>query len=91
MFSATEYLPRRDGLRAIYMKQKREKLDVTVATRLPLARYRALEAWCHSSLRKRSELVGIILDRVLEIYESEAGGEEPLEFFVRRLHLDRNL
>ncbi|HUI42100.1 MAG TPA: hypothetical protein VL523_09035 [Terriglobia bacterium] len=73
------------------MKQKREKLDVTVAARLPLARYRALEEWCQHSLRRRSELVGIILDRVLEIYEQEAGAHEPLEFFVRRLHLDRDL
>jgi len=73
------------------MNQKRGKLDVTVATRLPLARYRALEAWCHRSMRRRSELVGIVLDRVIEIYEEEAGGDEPLEFFIRRLHLDQSL
>jgi hypothetical protein len=73
------------------VNQKREKLDVTVATRLPLARYRALESWCRRSMRRRSELVGIVLDRVIAIYEDEAKADEPLEFFIRRLHLDRDL
>lgn len=72
------------------MKSKREKLDVTVATRLPLSRFRTLESWCNHSLRRRSELVGIVLNRVLEIYEQEATATEPLEFFVRRLHLERD-
>ena len=70
------------------MGQKRDKLDVTVATRLPLARYRALETWCHRSMRRRSELVGIVLERVIDLYEDEARADEPLEFFIRRLHLD---
>jgi hypothetical protein len=73
------------------VNQKRDKLDVTVATRLPLARYRALENWCRNSMRRRSELVGIVLDRVIEIYELEARADEPLEFFIRRLHLDGSL
>jgi hypothetical protein len=73
------------------IKPKREKVDVTVATRLPLARFRTLESWCQHSLRRRSELVGIVLNRVLEIYEQEGGSAEPLEFFVRRLHLARDL
>lgn len=73
------------------MKQKRERLEITVAARLPLARFRLLENWCSRSLRKRSELVGIVLDRLLEIYEQEADADEPLEHFVRRLHLDRHL
>jgi hypothetical protein len=73
------------------LNQKRDKLDVTVATRLPLARYRALENWCRRSMRRRSELVGIVLDRVIAIYEDEAKADEPLEFFIRRLHLDRSL
>jgi hypothetical protein len=80
-----------EELRKWIMKQKRERLDMTVATRLPLSRYRTLEVWCTRSLRKRSELIGIVLDRVLEIYEKEAGDDEPLEFFIRRLHLDRDL
>jgi len=73
-----------------FMNRKREKLDISVSGRLPMARFRTLEAWCGHSLRKRSELVGIVLDRVLEIYEQEAEAGEPLEFFVRKLHLDRD-
>lgn len=70
------------------MVQKRDKLDVTIATRLPLARYRALENWCRRSMRRRSELVSIVLERVIDLYEDEAKADEPLEFFIRRLHLD---
>lgn len=73
------------------VNQKRDKLEMTVATRLPLARYRALEGWCRRSMRRRSELVGIVLDRVIAIYEDEAKADEPLELFIRRLHLDRDL
>jgi len=72
------------------LKQKRERVDITVATRLSLGRFRTLESWCQRSLRRRSEVVGIILNRVLELYEEE-GAAEPLEFFVRRLHLKREL
>ena len=72
------------------LRPKHEKVDITVATRLSLSRYRLLETWCQRSLRRRSELVGIVLNRVLDLYEQE-GGNEPLEFFVRRLHLARNL
>ena len=75
---------------AMKQSRTREKLDMSVSTRLPLARFRTLEAWCSRSLRKRSEVAGIILNRVLEIYEQEAGADEPLEFFVHRLHLDRD-
>jgi hypothetical protein len=70
------------------VRQKRDKLDVTVAARLPLARYRALENWCRHSMRRRSELIGIVLERVIDLYEEEAKADEPLEFFIRRLHLD---
>ena len=73
------------------MNRKRERLEIAVCGRLPLARFRTLEAWCGESLRKRGELVGIVLDRVLEIYEEEAGAGEPVEFFVKRLHLDRDM
>jgi hypothetical protein len=73
------------------MKPRRERVDITVATRLSLSRFRTLESWCQHSLRRRSELVGIVLNRVLEIYEQEGGAAEPLEFFVRRLHLMRDL
>lgn len=72
------------------LKQKRERVDITVATRLSLSRFRTLESWCQRSLRRRSELVGIVLNRVLDLYEQE-GGAEPLEFFVKRLYLKRDL
>ena len=70
------------------INRKRDRLDVSVCGRLPLARFRTLETWCGRSLRKRAELIGIVLDRVLEIYEDEANAGEPVEFFVRKLHLD---
>jgi hypothetical protein len=73
------------------VKPRRERVDVTVATRLTLSRFRTLESWCQRSLRRRSELVGIVLNRVLELYEEQGGAPEPLEFFVRRLHLRRDL
>jgi hypothetical protein len=73
------------------VNQKRDKLDVTVATRLPLARYRVLESWCRRSMRCRSELVSIVLDRVISIYEDEAKADEPLESFIRRLRADHDL
>ena len=69
------------------MTPKREKLEVPVVARLGVSKYRTLEVWCQRSLRKRSEMVGIVLERVLEIYEQEAVGDEPVEHFVRRLHL----
>ncbi len=71
------------------LRSKRERVDITVATRLSLSSFRTLETWCQRSLRRRSELIGIVLNRVLELYEQE-GGSEPLEFFVRRLHLARD-
>jgi len=80
----------REEFRAWAMKQK-HKLDVSISTRLPLGHFKTLENWCSRSFRKRSELVGIVLERVLEIYEQEAGTDQPLEHFVRRLRLDRDL
>ncbi len=71
------------------LRNKREKVEITVATRLSLSRFRTLETWCQRSFRRRSDLVGIVLNRVLDLYEHE-DGNEPLEFFLRRLHLDRN-
>ncbi|HXJ95010.1 MAG TPA: hypothetical protein VMT20_19390 [Terriglobia bacterium] len=70
------------------VRQKRDKLDVTVAARLSLGRYRVLESWCRHSMRRRSEVIGIVLERVIDLYEDEGKADEPLEFFIRRLHLD---
>ncbi len=69
------------------MSLKREKLEVTVAGRIPTTRFRTLDSWCTRSLRKRSEVVGLVVERVLEIYEQEAQADEPIEHFIRRLHL----
>ena len=85
----TAVSPVRQGHPGWIMNRKRDRLDVAVCGRLPLARFRTLETWCGHSLRKRAELVGIVLDRVLEIYEQEANADEPLEFFIRKLHLDQ--
>jgi hypothetical protein len=69
------------------MTARREKVEVSVAGRLPASKFRTLQVWCDKSLRKRSEVIGIVLERVLQIYEEEAD-DQPLELFVRRLHLD---
>jgi len=66
----------------------REKVEIPVTGRLPSGKFRTLQVWCHKSMRKRSELVGIVLERVLEIYEREEGLEQPVEQFIRRLRLD---
>jgi hypothetical protein len=66
----------------------RDKMAVPVTTRLPAGKYRTLQHWCSKSLRKRSEVLSIVLERVLEIYEREEGVDQPLEQFIRRLRLD---
>ena len=57
-----------------------------------MAKYRTLQGWCNATYRKRSELVSIVLDRVLEILELEiqehGGNAQPVESFVERLRLD---
>lgn len=72
-------------------QKRREKLEVPVVGRLAVSKFNILETWCTRSLRKRAEVVGIVLERVLEIYEQEADIDEPIEHFIRRLHLGRNL
>lgn len=69
------------------MKPK-SKMDIPVAGRITADRYRTLEAWRLGSYRKRSEVVSLVLDRVLEILEQGGGRPQPVENFVRRLHLD---
>ena len=70
-----------------YMPNKREKLEITVGGRLPISKFRTFESWCNRSMRKKAEVVGIVLERVIEIYEQEARSDEPIECFIRRLHL----
>jgi len=70
------------------MDNLREKLEVPVTGRLQAEKFRSLQKWCSISLRKRSEVIGLVLERVLEIYEHEERTEQPLEQFIRRLRLD---
>jgi len=64
------------------------KMEIPVTGRLPADKFRSLQKWCNNSLRKRSEVVGLVLERVLEIYEHQEGTDQPLEQFIRRLRLD---
>ncbi len=70
------------------MVRKKEKVEVPIAGRLSASKFRTLETWCDTSFRKRSEVIGIVLDRVLEILEEQAVSDQPVEHFIRRLHLD---
>jgi len=69
------------------MNALRDKMAIPVSGRLTPARYRTLQGWCTGSYRKRSEVVSMVLDRVLEILE-QGGAPQPVESFVQRLHAD---
>ena len=56
------------------MDRMRDKMAIPVSGRLTPARYRTLQGWCSGAYRKRSEVVSMVLDRVLEILEQ---GERP--------------
>ena len=68
--------------------RRKDKLEIPISGRLPMSKFRTLENWCDFSFRKRSEVIGLIVDRVLEILEQEAATGQPVEHFVRRLHVD---
>jgi hypothetical protein len=70
------------------MDNIRSKMEVPVTGRLQAESFRSLQKWCTSSMRKRSEVIGLVLERVLEIYEHQEGADQPLEQFIRRLRLD---
>lgn len=70
------------------MTRKKEKLEMPVCARVSVSKFRTLEIWCDNSFRKRSEAVGIVLERVLEILEQQGSLEQPVEEFVRRLRVD---
>lgn len=70
------------------MTRKKEKMEMPVCARVSVSKFRTLEIWCDNSFRKRSEVVGIVLDRVLEILEQQGSLEQPVEEFVRRLRAD---
>ncbi|HEX5481147.1 MAG TPA: hypothetical protein VFZ08_00810 [Terriglobia bacterium] len=70
------------------MTRKKEKLEMPVCARVSVSKFRTLEIWCDNSFRKRSEAVGIVLERVLDILEQQGSLEQPVEEFVRRLRVD---
>ncbi len=67
---------------------KKSKLEMCVAGRITSERFRQLENWSDGAFRKRSEVVSLVMDRVLEILEQGGGKPEAVEEFVRRLHVD---
>jgi hypothetical protein len=71
------------------MTRKREKMLMTVCARVSPSKFRTLEVWCDNSFRKRSEVVGMVLERILDMVEEYASIEQPVEEFVRRLRADR--
>jgi hypothetical protein len=70
------------------MEHIRSKMEIPVTGRLQADKFQSLQKWCSNSLRKRSEVIGLVLDRVLDIYEHQEGSDQPLEQFIRRLRLD---
>ena len=71
------------------MIRGRDKLEVPVAGRISANKFRTLETWCNGTYRKRSEVVSLVLDRVLEILEQQhAVKQASVEQFVQRLRVD---
>jgi hypothetical protein len=70
------------------MNRRNEKLQMTICTRLPVSKFRTLQDWCEFSFRKRSEVIAMVLERVLEMVEEQTNSRQPVEHVVRRLHLD---
>ncbi|MGH9447154.1 MAG: hypothetical protein ACRD3O_15670, partial [Terriglobia bacterium] len=73
------------GYRNVTMTKKREKMEMPVSTRVSASKFRTLEIWCDNSFRKRSEVLGMVIERVLDILEQQNSIEQPVEEFVRRL------
>jgi hypothetical protein len=71
------------------MTRKKEKMEMPVCARVSASKFRTLEVWCDNSFRKRSEVVGMVLERVLDMVEQQANVEQPVEDFIRRLRADR--
>ena len=69
------------------MARRKEKMEMPICTRVSVSTYRALEVWCDNSFRKRSEVVGLVLERIVEILAQQKCMEQPVEEFVRRLWL----
>jgi hypothetical protein len=61
------------------------KRDATVSGRIPGELADVLDLWCAKRYRKRSEVIGMVLSRVLEIVKREGGLDQAVEDFVRKL------
>ena len=71
------------------MTRKREKMLMPVCARVSPSKFRTLEVWCDNSFRRRSEVVAMVLERVLDIVEQQENIEQPVEEFIRRLRADQ--
>jgi hypothetical protein len=71
------------------MNKKREKMMMPVCGRVSPSRFHTLEVWCDNSFRKRSEVVALVLERVLDMVEEHENIDVPVEDFIRRLRADR--
>lgn len=68
--------------------RRKEKMEMPICTRVSLSTFRTLEVWCDNSFRKRSEVVGIVLERIVEILSQQRCIEQPVEEFVRKLRVE---
>ncbi|MGH9436904.1 MAG: hypothetical protein ACRD22_03190 [Terriglobia bacterium] len=86
--SAFAPLPADRGIHGtLTMARKKEKMEMPICTRVSLTTFRALEVWCDNSFRKRSEVVGLVLERIVEMLSQQQCIEQPVEEFVRRLRV----
>ncbi|MGH9356198.1 MAG: hypothetical protein ACRD10_08725, partial [Terriglobia bacterium] len=84
----TKNLSSQGGNSSGMTRKSKDKMEVPICGRLSADRFRVLETWCDFSFRKRSEVVGMVLERVLEILEQQSTTDIPVEQFVRRLRVD---
>lgn len=67
--------------------KKKEKMEMPVCTRVSVSTFRTLDIWCDNSFRKRSEVIGLLLERVVEIIGQQHCIDLPVEEFARSLCL----
>lgn len=69
---------------------ERPKREMTVSGRLPESVYEILEHWRINALlgRKRAEVIGLLLERILGMIAEGQALDQPLEHIVRRLRLE---
>lgn len=67
--------------------KKKEKMEMPVCTRVSVSTFRTLDIWCDNSFRKRSEVIGLLLERVVEIISQQHCIDLPVEEFARSLCL----